>query len=151
VVVVGRRESRLEVARQLGATLTILASDPRLVDTVKESTAGGVDIAFEASGDPSMVMTAAQCCRPGGLASVYGLSDRSVEVRWDLLPPDVSIRAPSTNEGAMYPLVAQELLSAPNRTWEYVSHVSSLSDFEAAVARCDAGQSLKTIITFDTD
>jgi alcohol dehydrogenase len=43
-------ESKLALARELGATDTLLASDPDCVEKVKSATLGGVDVAFEMAG-----------------------------------------------------------------------------------------------------
>lgn len=149
IVTIGRRQSRLDLARSLGSDFTFLADRSDLVQLVQEATGSGAHFAFEASGDPLMVVTAAQCCRPGGEVSIYGLSSREVGVRWDELPVDVSVRAVKTDEASYYTDVANELLVGERDASRFVSHRASFLDIDAAIAVCDAGESLKTVITFD--
>ncbi|MFM2009223.1 MAG: hypothetical protein RIR02_1173, partial [Pseudomonadota bacterium] len=50
IVAIDLNDSKLEVAKSLGATFTINARDPDVIAKVKEATKGGVDFAFEMAG-----------------------------------------------------------------------------------------------------
>jgi alcohol dehydrogenase len=73
VVAIDLLESKLELARELGATLTLNARDPDLVAKVKDATAGGVDYAFEMAGAIAALESAYAITRRGGTTVTAGL------------------------------------------------------------------------------
>lgn len=65
--------AKLELAKSLGATHTVLANDPRAVEQVRDLTRGGVDFAFEMAGSmPAMEFAYAITAR-GGMTVSAGL------------------------------------------------------------------------------
>lgn len=73
IIAVDMVESKLEIARQMGATDTVNAADVDAVMAVHELTGGGVHKSFEAVG---LKQTAEQCfgmLRNGGTATVIGM------------------------------------------------------------------------------
>lgn len=66
-------ESKFALAKELGCTDTILASDPGIVEAVRDLTGGGVDFAFEVSGNRAALMTACDITRRGGETVGVGL------------------------------------------------------------------------------
>jgi alcohol dehydrogenase len=66
-------ESKLELAKFLGATLVLNAADPDLVEKVKSATAGGVDYAFEMAGAISALELAYRITCRGGTTVTAGL------------------------------------------------------------------------------
>lgn len=79
VLAVDLRPEKLEVARRLGAAETL---DPTGVADVgrevRRRTGGGADVALEAVGSPTTVLTALATLRRGGRLCVVGYSDASV-------------------------------------------------------------------------
>jgi aryl-alcohol dehydrogenase len=73
IVVVDVKDSRLELARELGATRIVnsAASDP--VQALKELTGGGPDMVVESSGVPAVLAQAVRSLSPGGTAGVVGV------------------------------------------------------------------------------
>jgi S-(hydroxymethyl)glutathione dehydrogenase/alcohol dehydrogenase len=65
--------SKLELARAMGATDTINASNVDVVAAVKELTAGGVPYSFEAIGSKATAEQAFAMLRPGGTATIIGM------------------------------------------------------------------------------
>jgi S-(hydroxymethyl)glutathione dehydrogenase / alcohol dehydrogenase len=64
---------KLELARQFGASHTILAEDATVVNKVMELVDGQLDFAIEVSGRPSVMQQALSAVRPqGGIAVVVG-------------------------------------------------------------------------------
>jgi Zn-dependent alcohol dehydrogenase len=73
VIGIDINESKFPLARELGCTHTILASEPNLVTHVQDLTAGGVDYAFEISGARQAMTTAFSITRKGGEMICVGL------------------------------------------------------------------------------
>jgi alcohol dehydrogenase len=73
VVAIDLLESKLDLARALGATLAVNARDPDLVAKVKDATSGGVDYAFEMAGAIAALENAYAITRRGGTTVTAGL------------------------------------------------------------------------------
>jgi len=71
-------ESKLKLARDLGATDTFNATDPKCVEAVRDATKGGVAFSFDMAGVPSSVTTAYSILGRGGLLVIAGLPDPKV-------------------------------------------------------------------------
>jgi S-(hydroxymethyl)glutathione dehydrogenase / alcohol dehydrogenase len=73
LIVVDLAEDKLDLAKELGATHTINASEHDVVDAVRDITNGrGVEVAYEATGRAQAVEQAYDCLTPGGTAVVVG-------------------------------------------------------------------------------
>lgn len=75
VVAVDLAPSKLELARQLGATDTFLASEADVADTIREATGGGVDHALEMAGSVKAFELAYRITRRGGTTATAGLAN----------------------------------------------------------------------------
>jgi alcohol dehydrogenase len=91
VIAVDLSEEKLKLAKELGATHTFVASDPDVVQKIKDATKGGVDFAVEMAGSPRAFDTAYKITRRGGTTLTAGLP-----------PPNATWAMPGVN------LVAEE-------------------------------------------
>ncbi len=66
-------EGKFALAKELGCTRTLSALDPKLVETVKDLTKGGVEFAFEISGAKPAMASAIAITRKGGEVICVGL------------------------------------------------------------------------------
>ncbi len=73
IVAIDLNEDKLELARQLGATLTVNARSPTAADEVRDATSGGVDFAFEMAGAIPALELAYRITRRGGTTITGGL------------------------------------------------------------------------------
>jgi len=80
IIAIDLREDKLELARQLGATATILAGAGDIVERVREINCGGVDFAFEMAGSVSALESAIAITRRGGTTVTAGLPPSSAQV-----------------------------------------------------------------------
>ncbi|HUJ32915.1 MAG TPA: L-threonine 3-dehydrogenase [Candidatus Acidoferrum sp.] len=64
---------RRELAKKMGADEALDPSKPGLVEHVRESTGGGVDVLLEMSGNPDAIRQGFQMLRQGGRASLLGI------------------------------------------------------------------------------
>jgi S-(hydroxymethyl)glutathione dehydrogenase/alcohol dehydrogenase len=67
-------DSRLEKARELGATDLINASGEDPVQRIQDAAGWGVDYSFEAIGSPDAITQAYNATRPGGMTVVLGIA-----------------------------------------------------------------------------
>ncbi|HEU5363214.1 MAG TPA: NAD(P)-dependent alcohol dehydrogenase [Gaiellaceae bacterium] len=82
IVAVDLRESRLELARELGATHVVDASREDPVEAIREL--GGADRALEATGAPQAVRAAVDCLAPVGVCGIVGAPALGTEVSLDV-------------------------------------------------------------------
>jgi S-(hydroxymethyl)glutathione dehydrogenase / alcohol dehydrogenase len=74
IIAIDTVPAKLELARELGATDTINASNADAVEAVRELTGGGgVQYSFEAIGSKETAEQSFRMLRPGGLATIIGM------------------------------------------------------------------------------
>src|SRR5262249_28383978 len=82
----GGDETRLEVARSLGATRLVNSADGQAASRVLELTGGaGVDVAIEAVGVPATFDICQAIVAPGGHVANIGVHGKPVELRLERL------------------------------------------------------------------
>ncbi|MBM4228654.1 MAG: zinc-binding dehydrogenase [Gammaproteobacteria bacterium] len=82
IVAVDLHDSKLEIARSLGAALTVDARDSDAIEKVKAATRGGVDHAFEMAGSAQAMEMAYRMTRRGGTTITASLP--SPQTNWSL-------------------------------------------------------------------
>ena len=95
IVAIDLEDSKLGLARQLGATHTVNARDPDAVEQVREITNGGVDFAFDLAGTIPAMETAYKVTRYGGSVVTAGLSPSAATFAFnqsDLVSQEKAIR-----------------------------------------------------------
>ena len=80
IIAIDTVASKLEIARTLGATDTLNASNTDPVQAVKDMTGGGVHYAFEALGTKGTAEQAFAMLRPGGTATIIGMVPFGVKI-----------------------------------------------------------------------
>jgi D-arabinose 1-dehydrogenase-like Zn-dependent alcohol dehydrogenase len=80
--VIGVDVDAVNLARALewGADEVVDASDGQAARRIRELTGGGVDRAFEFVGDPGTIDQALKSCRPGGRATIVGLTPARMQL-----------------------------------------------------------------------
>lgn len=133
VVVSGLRKDahRLSVARELGATHTVVVEDEDLEETVLHATGGrGADVAVDAAGVGAGAL--APVLRPGGSAFVAAVTSASID-SWSLIRGRLSVRG---LRGHSYAAVEQALalLADPPVPVDLLStHEVPLTDVDLAL------------------
>ena len=74
LIAVDLSDTKLALARELGATHAVNATDPRCGDAVRDVTRGGVDFAFEMAGSVKALELAYRMTRRGGTTVSAGLA-----------------------------------------------------------------------------
>lgn len=83
LIVVDRIASRLALARELGATQVIDASQLEAVQAVRQVSGGGVDYAVEATGVPAVMEQAIQVLGHGGTVVLVGMAGAQAQVTFN--------------------------------------------------------------------
>ena len=108
IVAVDRVEAKLDVARDLGATDGLLATDDAAatVEALRDLTDGGPDFVFEAIGRPATVELAIEALPLGGTAVLVGMTPLETRASFAVYPfVDGSRRILGSNYGFADPPV----------------------------------------------
>jgi aryl-alcohol dehydrogenase len=84
IIAIDVKPARLDLARELGATDTILASEQDVEEAIKTITAGGSDFAVESTGVPEVLRVAVDSTAPTGMTGVIGAPAFGTEVALDV-------------------------------------------------------------------
>jgi len=77
IIILGRHESRLEIARRFGATDIVSSRGEEAIAAVQEMTGGGAESVLECVGSESSMATAIGIARPGGAIKYVGVPHSS--------------------------------------------------------------------------
>ena len=135
VIQTDMEESRLDLARKLGADYVININDEDPIEAVKRLTGGyGVDVAIEAVGNPDAIDQAMSVTRRGGRLNIFGVSPQKAV--WKVKPFDLydkeltittSYRSPFTFQRAVQIASSGRIKLKP-----LISHVFKLDEIEKA-------------------
>ena len=156
IVAVDRVPAKLDLARELGATDTILAGadDGALADALRATTSGGPDFAFEAIGRPATVELAIDVLPPGGTAVLVGMTPQGQRAGLDVYRfVDGGRRILGSNYGSTiaavdFPRYAALQLEGRLPIDRLVDRRIELDDLEAAFDRLRAGDGLRSAVVF---
>lgn len=86
IIAVDIHDSRLELAKELGATHTFNGTKVDVVKEIKELTKGGTKYAVDTTGFPPVVRQCLQALRPLGVAAVVGVTpEMNIDVHNDIM------------------------------------------------------------------
>lgn len=80
VIAVDMVDSKLEMAKDFGATHTVNGNDGDVVEQIRELTSGGVHYSFEAIGLKATAEQSFSMLRPGGVATIIGMIPVGVKI-----------------------------------------------------------------------
>ncbi len=83
IIAVDKFESKLALAKRLGATDSVDASNTDPVDAIRSMTGDGVEFSFEAIGLKKVAEQAYECLAPGGTATIVGMVPLGQKVEVD--------------------------------------------------------------------
>jgi S-(hydroxymethyl)glutathione dehydrogenase / alcohol dehydrogenase len=155
VIAVDVTDAKLDVARQLGATHVVNASESDPVEAVKEITSGGVDYSFEAIGMKQTAEQAWGMLRPRGTATIIGMMPFGQKIE---IPGHEVFMQEKMLRGSMMgsnqfrldmPRFVDLYLDGKLLLDEMVSHRIGLEQINEGYDLMRARQATRTVITFD--
>ena len=153
IVAVDVVRSKLELARELGATHTVDASESDPVEAVRELVPGGVDHAFEALGRPETIETTLQLTGRGGQALLIGMAPPAARVPLDALTATLEERSVRGSwYGSCVPLrdfpILVELYRNGSLRLDPLITECTLDDVNDAFRRMEAGETARSVIVY---
>ena len=143
--------SRLEMAKELGATHAINSKQINPVEAIRDITGGGADYSLEASGDPSALHQAIEALGSLGTCGIVGAEPLGTEVSFDvntLMIQGKGIRGILEGESVPDIFIPQLIeLNAQGRfPFEKLTKFYSLDQINQAVHDSEKGDTIKPII-----
>jgi len=156
IVAVDRIAAKLDLARALGATDTILAGsdDAETLTAIRDLTEGGPDVCAEAIGLPSTIELAIASLPTGGTAVLVGMTPFGVRASFEAFPfVDGGRRILGSNYGSADPAVdfpryAALQLAGRLPADRLVTGRIGLDGLEDAFAAMRRGEGVRTVIGF---
>ena len=156
IVAIDRVAAKLEVARGVGATDVVLATDDRAatIAALRDLSDGGPDVAFEAIGRVPTVELAIECLPVGGTAVLVGMTPVEARASFAVYPlVDGSRRILGSNYGFAEPAVdfpryAGLHLAGRLPIDRLIDRRLPLDDIEDAFDRLRDGTGLRQVIEF---
>ena len=153
IIAIDTVASKLEIARELGATDTLNASNADAVKAVREMTGGGVHYSFEALGTKATAEQAFGMLRPGGTATIIGMVPLGVKIElhgYDFLR-DRKLQGTSMG-GNRFRVDMPRLLSLWRQGRLKLDHLISgrikLSEINEGFAALKSGAAVRQLIDF---
>jgi S-(hydroxymethyl)glutathione dehydrogenase/alcohol dehydrogenase len=156
IVAIDRVADKLDRAREVGATATVLADDPETtIRAVRDAAGGdGPDFAFEAIGLPATIEQSIAVLPRGGTAVLVGLTRFGARASFEAFPfVDGSLRVLGSNYGSAvaaldFPMLAELHLAGRLPIEKLVDARIGLEDIEDAFARMRRGEGVRRVVTF---
>jgi len=155
IIAVDIDPAKLELARQLGATLGVNASSDDAAAAAKRETGGrGVDVVIEAAGNASAFRVTTEAVRPGGQVIWLGKIDvnKDVAFRWGSLMQEKRIRRVSYGNARPrrdFPLLARAYLDGSLKLDELISRRITLEEINDGFGSLKRGETIRSIVMFD--
>lgn len=156
IVAVDRVGAKLELARDLGATDTILAGADAAatVAAIRDATDGGPDVCVEAIGLPTTIEIAIGCLPNGGTALLVGMTPFGARAAFEVFPfVDGGRRIVGSNYGSAvpatdFPRYARLHLEGRLPIDRLITGRIALDGLEAAFERMRRGEGVRSVIEF---
>jgi S-(hydroxymethyl)glutathione dehydrogenase / alcohol dehydrogenase len=156
IVAIDRVEAKLEVARSIGATHSLLAGDDpaETAAALRDLSDGGPDFVFEAIGRPSTVELAISSLPVGGTAVLVGMTPIGERAAFEVFPfVDGARRIVGSNYGSAEPAIdfaryASWTLDGQLPVDRLIDRRIAIDDIEDAFEQMRAGRYVRQIIEF---
>jgi S-(hydroxymethyl)glutathione dehydrogenase/alcohol dehydrogenase len=155
IIAVDIFDSKLEMAKRLGATDTVNARDIDPAKAVRDLTGGvGVDHAFEVVGDPTLVRRAVESLAVRGTATIVGVPPAGAvfEIPFSAIRPECRVQTSRMGSNRFridIPRYLEFYRQGRLLLDEMVSRRGRLDDINDAFRAMKAGEVARTVLTFE--
>ena len=154
IIAIDTVASKLELARQFGATDTVNAAAVDPIEAVREMTSGGVHYAFEAIGLKSTAEQAFKIIRNGGTATIIGMIPvgTMVEIHGPEFLWEKKLQGSNMGSNRFrvdMPRLVDFYLAGKLRLDDLISSRIRLEDVNDALQALQTGEAARHVIVFD--
>lgn len=145
IIVMGRHDPRLEVARRFGATDEVRERGEEGIARVRELTGGGTPHVLECVGTAQSNETAIAVCRPGGTVGHVGVPAESVGLL-DLHMRNIAMRGGVAPVRAYIPQLMEDVLAGKIDPSPVLDLTVALDEVPEGYAAMDERRAIKTLV-----
>lgn len=155
VIAVDLNDSRLEAARQMGASHLVNAGQDDPARIARDLTGGrGADVVLESAGNQPAFRLSVEAVRPGGQVVWLGKTDvdKDVAFRWGSLMQEKRIRRSSYGDARPrrdFPFLARSYLEGRLKLDELITQRITLDQINDGFDALRRGESIRSVIVFD--
>jgi S-(hydroxymethyl)glutathione dehydrogenase/alcohol dehydrogenase len=155
IIAVDQFDSKLEMAKQVGATHGVNSSREDAVQAVRGLTASaGVDHAFEAVGNSTLVRQAVESLAIRGTATIVGVmaADAMIEFPWMALRPECKVQTSRMGSNRFrqdIPTYLEFYRQGRLLLDEMITRTGRLDDLNEAFRAMKAGEVARTVLMFE--
>jgi S-(hydroxymethyl)glutathione dehydrogenase/alcohol dehydrogenase len=155
IIAVDQFDSKLEMAKQVGATHTVNSTKDDAVQAVRGLTGGaGVDHALEAVGNPTLVRQCVESLAIRGTATIVGVlpTGAMIEFPWIALRPECKVQTSRMGSNRFridIPRYLEFYRQGRLLLDEMVSRRGQLEDLNDAFRAMKAGEVARTVLMFE--
>ena len=146
IIVMGRHDDRLEVARRFGATDEVRERGAEGIARVRELTGGGAPHVLECVGTAQATETAIAVCRPGGTVGHVGVPAEAVTLM-DVYNRNITLRGGVAPVRAYIPELLEDVLAGRIDPSPVLDMTVSLDQVPEGYAAMDERRAIKTLVT----
>ena len=147
IIIVGRHDSRLEIARHFGATDIVKSRDEQAVGEVQEMTNGGVESVLECVGAKSSMDTAVGITRPGGTIGYVGVPHGSETINLPkMFHSNITLRGGVAPARAYIPELLADVIAGTLDPSPVLDRTVNLNDVSDGYAAMDGREAIKVMV-----
>jgi len=147
IIMVGLRDERLSLAKELGAHHVINSTSEDIKEKVMEYTGGrGAARVIEAVGKNELINDAYGILAHKGKIGIYGAGPSGFNINWEKAPPTWTLTHILQDERDSHSDIIGLIQSKKIDPARYYSHVMGLDDINRAFEMLDSRQALKVVV-----
>ncbi|MDF5713855.1 MAG: zinc-dependent alcohol dehydrogenase family protein [Rhizonema sp. NSF051] len=147
IIIVGRHENRLEIARHFGATDVVTSKDEQAVGEVMEMTKGGAPSVLECVGTESSLGTAISIARPGGAIGFVGVPHGSETINLSrMFFSNVALRGGVAPARHYIPELLADVVAGKLDPSPVLDHTVNLDGVPSGYAAMDNREAIKVMV-----
>jgi len=145
IIIMGRHEDRLAIARTFGATDEVRERGPEGIARIRELTGGGTPHVLECVGTAQSTETAIAACRPGGTVGHVGVPAEAVRLL-DLHGRNIAMRGGVAPVRAYIPELLDDVLQGRLDPSPVLDLTVALDDVPEGYAAMDERRAIKALV-----
>ena len=153
VALSGHHDSRIAVAKKVGADLAVNAKQQNFVDAVKEAHPQPLDFYIDAVGRTSNITQALSLIREDGIIGLYGIGvEEDKGIDWYTGPYNFKLHSVQwpipTEEAAIHDELMAYVMNGSIDLKDYVTHTLPIEEYQAGFDLVNNRQGLKVVLYF---
>jgi hypothetical protein len=147
IIILGRHEKRLEIARRFGATDVVTSRDKQAISEVQEMTKGGVESVLECVGTESSMDTAIGIARPGGAIGFVGVPHGSETINLGrMFYSNIALRGGVAPARAYIPELLSDVVAGKLDSSPVLDLTVDLNGVPSGYAAMDSREAIKVMV-----